>query len=301
MTAVITVAAQLAAGLKAQADRVARYRRRVLERAKSEDIHRLRVALRRPQLGIELARSAIRLPADVGGDTAIATASGLGKIRDSGVARAGLIELQLTAKGPAAAVAERLAARVARRERRQLGRARHTLRRSRVRKLLLGLKRALRRPVTLPFGDQPVELGGPGLVAPLWASVVEHTAWTVSLDATSPRSPEADRSRHQLRIHIKRLRDAVQLLAPNPDDDRDLSDRLNVVATALGDLRDLGKLLDEVEGASPSLTRSIAARLARAANHWESLRLASVNLPSSGLQLPATSGPLSSLRPSHSA
>ncbi len=271
MTPVANAGVKVAAALEWQTDRVRRWRRRVLRRRRAEDIHRLRVALRRLRVAIRLARMVIHLPPDASEGTAGAAASSLGKVRDSAVARAALLELRLTTRGNDAVTIERLVSRVERRERGRFDRARQWLRRGRVRRLLLGLRRILRRPLVRPLGSQPLPEARATLLAPAWAAVVDHPAWALPAGVDDfPVGP--DRLRHDLRIRIKELRDTLELLAETPTADRLLIDELNALSTILGEIRDLVKLRAHLGDSAPSLRRTVTSRLDRAAGRWDTLR-----------------------------
>lgn len=274
----LTAHAKLMPGVQWQAERVRRYRRRVLGRRDPEDIHRLRVALRRLRVAIRLTRSAIRLPAGVTDRIVTATVSSLGRLRDAGVTRQLLVELGLVAKGGDVAVSERLVARLARSERRLLERARQSLRRGRVRRLLLALRRATRRPVALPFGEQPFNLVRPILLAAAWREVIDHSAWQLPPLSVSDRSKEPERLRHDLRIRIKELRYALELLADDPAEDAVAIGRLEQLAATLGEFRDLSKLHRELEK-TPVLAAMVESRLTSVARRWNVLRRDWLALP----------------------
>lgn len=128
-----TAAGHLVAALRSHGERVGRLRRRVLRGDDSEDVHRLRVALRRFRVAIGVAAVLIRLPPEVTPTIVATTGSALGRLRDQAMARQVWGELRLIAKGRDIARLERLAVQWERDDAPLVRRARRSLDRGRIR------------------------------------------------------------------------------------------------------------------------------------------------------------------------
>jgi CHAD domain-containing protein len=259
------------ASLRTHLKQARRWRRRVLAGGDAEDVHRLRNVLRRLAIAIQLATDVCPLPPPLTDLAAADAARSLGKLRDAGVARLGLRSLRLMAKGGDRDVAARLLRRAARRERRLLERARRQLRGKEFRGLLTALHQALRQPAVLPAGAQPLRSATAGFIGRGRAAIAGHQAWSLPASLPPRPDPASEVARHDLRVKIRELRDSLRLLAERPGEYRDQLDPLDLLAGALGDLRDLTKLRPLV-AESAALGALVDGQLIAAADRWKAAR-----------------------------
>lgn len=221
-----------------------------------------------------MARTVIRLPPPVAEQVVIDTARSVGRLRDLDVALDHLDQLCLTAKGPDGVAVARLARRLARRRHRLHDRARAALARGRLRRLLTAVRRLRRGVETLPLGAEPLAAIAASLLAPAWRAVIDHPGWHLSAEASLQVGSDDERVLHDLRVRIKHVRDAIELVAFNPIESTGDLARLGELAEVLGQLRDWGRLQCRVERVAPGLAAVVGARVMRSVNRWHQLRAA---------------------------
>ena len=228
-------------------------------------------ALRRVRVATGVAAFLIRLPPEVAPRIVATTGSALGRLRDQAMARQLLGALRLVAKGRDIARLERLAVQWERDEAPLVGRARRSLDRGRMRRLLLELWRVVRRPAVLPFGRWAIEEVRRTLADPAWKAVLDHPAWDRSPPSLVTLPKEAHKEYHDLRIRIKELRDTIDLVADDRGAAAPLLGRLDRLAATLGDWRDLVKLRRRLVGAGTARAL-VDARLTLLDRRWTAVR-----------------------------
>jgi CHAD domain-containing protein len=113
--------------------------------------------------------------------------------------------------------------------------------------------------------------------------------------AATSASKEVERSLHDLRLRLKELRDAVQLLGARTVADHRLIERVDGLAASLGEIRDLTKVRELIDGPLPVLTGLIESRIARAADQWQARRAEWLGDPPRPEELPRSEPAMTSI------
>lgn len=281
-----SVGATVWVSLAEQTRRFRRLRQRVLRGKDPEDLHQLRVTLRRFRAALELGREALDLPAAVDGQALRRIGRALGRLRDVDVALETLDGLVPVAKGDQGRALDRLRARLRRRQRAIRRTIRRDLDEPEVERAVNALRRWVRAPRFFPFAFRPLARTARGLLAPAERAVGTHPGWNVVPGAEGRFATAEDPVLHDLRKRVKDLRYRLEILSrPRPE----LAERrlavLRRTQDHLGGLHDLetirGFLDTPLKGTSPValdwVRRHLATRAAAAATQWLQTRCADYN------------------------
>jgi len=267
-----TVGGTLAHAVAEQLRQVTKYRRRVLAATDPEDLHQLRVAVRRLRAALRMGFEALDLDPTLRRGALADLSSMLGRLRDldvviAQVEAAYIAEPGVGAASPLAIVARRL------RRRRQAARTRvrRALESLDLQQVLSRIRRWTRRPRLHPFGFRALRDSSPALMTPLLDAVKRHEAWT----APSP-SPER---LHDLRRRARAARYGLEATGSGrPADARTLK-RMRDLQEALGALHDLDVTRETLSAAlgrelhrrAPQFARQLAERRREVLATWEAI------------------------------
>lgn len=259
-----SVGATLWLALAEQTRRVRRHARLVGLGSDPEDLHQLRVAVRRLRAALALGREALDLPDPEAPSRLAGLGHSLGRLRDLDVGITILQELAPVAKGAQSELVQTALRRLRTRRRSARRRARQMLRRPDHRQTLRSLRRWTRSPSFLPFAHRLVSEAAPLLLQPDYEALRIHPGWA------RPRRPgrlteDDERVLHDLRKLAKGLRYRIEILsraeAGGPPDDRE---PLVAIQDVLGELHDLASLERSLAGREDGL---IDARRGLVARH----------------------------------
>lgn len=281
-----SVGAAVWVSLAEQTRRFRRLRQRVLRGKDPEDLHQLRVTLRRFRAALELGREALDLPPAVDGQALRRISRALGRLRDVDVALEHLDGLVPVAKGDQGRALDQLRARLRRRQRAIRRTIRRDLDEPEVERAVNALRRWVREPRFFPFAFRPLSATARGMLAPAERAVQTHPGWNVVPGAAGRFATAEDPILHDLRKRVKDLRYRLEILSrPRPE----LAERrlamLRRTQDHLGGLHDLETIrafLDSpLKGASPSaldwVRRHLATRARAATTQWLETRSADYN------------------------
>lgn len=287
-----------------------RYEKAVLADTDPEDLHQMRVGLRRLRTALQVFAPAISLAKASQEPKVAAVARQLGELRDLDVIEAALLthfvpdmpESEQAALQPAFEVLAEQRDQVFKQVKRLLkGRA--------YKKLKTGLKAWVKAPDLAAIAVLPVEAALPDLVLPLVSRLWLHPGWLVGTTRdtatgcfrvdTALNTAEVDalidqhhRALHSLRRQIKRVRYQLKLVSPCYGER--LSDSLaslEAMQETLGALQDSLVLADFLLAAVPNASHQLPTLFSLLANsrdrawaHWQTLQAVYL-APSSRQQL----------------
>lgn len=276
-----TVGATLWSTTTEQLRRFRRYHRRVELGKDAEDLHQLRVALRRLRAALDLGHEALDLPESASPKTFSRLGKALGRLRDLDVTIEALDPLVPVAKGPGARALGSVRSRL-RRERRAARRAvRRALRQPDIMTATRALRRWARHPEFFPFAfRRPGQVAG-RLLRPSEQRLAAHEGWACPAADPVATTPEDDRALHDLRKRAKDLRYRLEVIA-RPDAERAVRRlaHLRDLQDVLGALHD-GHTAERLVGQASAglavpemevIRRHLAARRAAAEVAWRDLR-----------------------------
>jgi CHAD domain-containing protein len=234
-----TLGATLWLALAEQGRRFRRYRRRVLDGKDPEDLHQLRVALRRLRAALQLGKEALDIPETAEVRELARLGRALGRLRDLDVAIGGTEPLVPVAKGAEAATLGAVRARLRQQRRGARRIIRRVLAGPETDRAVRTLRRWVRDPRFFPFAFRGLGLTTPTLLAPAERAVAEHEGWAIVPTGGRVFSPEEDRSLHDLRERVKDLRYRIEILSrPAPDQEAARLQSLREMQDHLGRVHD---------------------------------------------------------------
>lgn len=278
-------------GLQKQVDRYLHYRRAVLRDRDPEDLHQLRVSLRRLRSLLENYGFALILPKAVSLRSIASLGRHCGRVRDLDVLLDALHALPEPERPPEAHQFLQLQRKL----KKQCQQARHQLqselKRSRYQRCILALRHWLAKPRFEAAASFAIADLLPELVLPSYARLHVHPAWWIDTVELQQLRPVDDRQLHDLRKTVKRFRYGVEVLELSPNLDFDpLLQRLKPLQTALGNWQDRATwtaLLANQQANWPQRIPSLADRWQQdsqvAWQQWLEQRQA-LREPSTGLQ-----------------
>lgn len=258
-----SVGATLWLAVAEQTRRLRRHARLVLLGADPEDLHQLRVAVRRLRAALALGHEALDLPDPLQPERLAGLAHSLGRLRDLDVGIAMLEALVPVAKGAQSELLQHALRRLGAQRRAARRRARAMLRRPQLQRTLRALRRWIREPGFLPFAHRPASQAGPLLLQPAVRALRAHPGWERPRDPGRPAGDD-ERVLHDLRKAAKGLRYRIEILSrPAPDARSSEVDRLVALQDVLGELHDLADLEQRIAGREDGLLdprRGLVAR-----------------------------------------
>jgi CHAD domain-containing protein len=278
-----TLGATLWLALAEQSRRFRRYRRRVLGGKDPEDLHQLRVALRRLRAALQLGKEALDLPETADARALARLGRALGRLRDLDVAIGGTDPLVAVAKGAEAAALGTVRSRLRQQRRASRRSIRRSLAAAETDRAARALRRWVREPRFFPFAFRRLSLAAPGLLAPVEQAVAGHEGWSIQPPGGGAFTPAEDRTLHDLRKRVKDLRYRIEILSrPAPDREAARLNALREMQDRLGRVHDAEATDTLVTGAAegvPSrrlelIRRQLAANRRTAAEEWLELRRA---------------------------
>ncbi|ABB57350.1 CHAD domain-containing protein [Synechococcus elongatus] len=226
-------------GLQKQVDHYLHYRRAVLSDRDPEDLHQLRVSLRRLRSLLENYDFALSLPKAVSLRSLSTLGRRCGRVRDLDVLLEALHALPKPERPQEAHQLLQLQRKLKKRcgqARRQLQRE---LKRSRYQHCILALRNWLAKPRFQAAAHLAIADLLPELVLPSYACLHLHPAWWIDRVAVERLRPIDNRQLHDLRKTVKRFRYGVEVLEFSPElDFEPLLQRLKPLQTALGNWQD---------------------------------------------------------------
>lgn len=279
-----SIGATLWLALAEQSRRFRRFRRRVLSGRDPEDLHQLRVTVRRLRAVLALGHEALELPEPVQDRPLARLGRALGRLRDADVLQGMLGELVPVAKGEQALALDRMKGRLARRQRAGRRAVRRALSDPELVRVAGGLRRWVRQPRFLPFAFRRLAAAAGGLLAPAEAAVRDHTGWTREPSARGRFSAAEDVVLHDLRKRVKDLRYQLEITTrARPERAARRLGALRELQDRLGQLHDLASLSTAVaaeaqrpdSGSLDWIRRHAAGRAEAATARWLVSRAAS--------------------------
>jgi len=256
------------------------YRSAVLTGRDPEDLHQLRVALRRLRAALELGHEALDLPAETGADRLKTLTRALGRLRDLDIALELTEPLVPVAKGDEALALDRIRSALTRRRRTATKAVRRTLRSPTLIATLKALRRWVRTPSFHPAGFRDLAQATAAELAGAEAKLRAHPLWSQSRPSRRPSVRESE-ALHALRKEARKLRYLLEVLARSQGDAvKPALDCLHRIQDALGALQDLSTAERIIEPIEPEATvaaarlvrRSMSRRRTKALATWEELR-----------------------------
>lgn len=233
-----------------------------------EDLHQMRVGLRRLRTAQQVFAVAIHLPKGGRESDVADVARKLGKLRDLDVINATLTQQY----GPALPEAEQsalttLLAHYQEHRQQVLKQIRKLLTSKRYRKLKQVLETWLQAPTLTPVATLPATMALPDIISPLVSDLWLHPGWLVgsklsrgqvvvntrlTVAATNALLTDQSPILHSLRKQVKRVRYQLRLVAEMYGDTLNQEiQRLSEMQTTLGDLQDSQVLAALVEALNP--------------------------------------------------
>ncbi|MGE0554526.1 MAG: CHAD domain-containing protein [Gemmatimonadales bacterium] len=264
-----------------QLRRLRGYRSAVLAGRDPEDLHQLRVALRRLRAALELGHEALDLPAEASADRLKTLTRAMGRLRDLDVALELTEPLVPVAKGDEGPALDRIRSELSRRRRATTKAVRRTLRSPTLVATLKALRQWVRSPEFHPAGFRSLHQATAGALADAEAELRANPLWSQPRPnrRLSARDSEA---LHALRKEARRLRYLLEILARSRGETvQPALDHLHRVQDALGALQDLATAERIIELIDPEATAAAARLIRRRMSRqraetlatWEALRL----------------------------
>lgn len=226
-------------GLQQQIDRYLRYRGAVLRDRDPEDLHQLRVSLRRLRSLLENYGFALILPKAVSLRSLASLGRRCGRVRDLDVLLEALQTLPELTRTQEVRQFRQLQRRLQKRcnqARRQLCRE---LQRSRYQRCMTALRTWLAKPHFQAAASLLIPDLLPELLLPSYARLHLHPAWWIDTVELQRLCPADDQQLHDLRKTVKRFRYGLEVLELSPSlNFEPLLQRLKPLQTALGNWQD---------------------------------------------------------------
>jgi CHAD domain-containing protein len=211
-----TLGATIWLAIAEQVRRFRRYRRRVLTAKDAEDLHQLRVSLRRLRAALAIGREAVDLPAAGDPASLIRLGKALGRLRDLDVAIAAIEPLVVVAKGDEAVLLGTVRSELRRMRRMTRRTIRRALASDQVDRTTRAMRKWVRDPRFCPFAFRPLTAAATALLLPAETRVRHHPGWAIRTPA-GRFSAAQDEILHDLRKRAKDLRYRVEILTrPDP-------------------------------------------------------------------------------------
>jgi CHAD domain-containing protein len=277
-----SVGATLWLAVAEQTRRFRRHARLVGLGSDPEDLHQLRVALRRLRAALALGHEALDLPAPIDAKRLARLGRSLGRLRDLDVVLETLEDLVPVAKGAQGDLLQHAIRRLRAQRRAARRRVRDTLANPDLQRTQRSLRRWVRSPGFFPFAHRPVRDAAELLLNPVREGVTRHEGWTRPARGGRPTAAD-DGCLHDLRKAIKELRYRVEILTRPVDREPDAGlERLRRIQDVLGGLHDLASVERKVRSGEPGLlephrglvARHLARRRALLLRRWAAIRAA---------------------------
>jgi CHAD domain-containing protein len=269
------------------------YEQAVLDDKDPEDLHQMRVGLRRLRTALQVFDAAIKLPKPGREPAVAAAARQLGELRDLDVIAETLQQRyapDLT--GPEQQRLEQVLSNLDQRRQAALKRVKKLLKGKRYRQLKQSLKAWIQEPHYRPLAQLPAAMVVPDLIGPLVSHLWLHPGFLVgakfnpksikantrlSMAATDQLISEQGPALHSLRKQVKRVRYQMKLVSELYGDALNADiERLSEMQETLGNLQDstvleefITKVVPDAKAQMPTLFALLADSRHRAWKQWQ--------------------------------